>query len=115
MAGCKGCAACLQSEDAQKFITRRLLLPKQSQTGVAPATAQSQTPRRRQIKVPAIPLGFRQYASRMKQAYAKGEEPGLVMAFMEGLLYLRESSEEWAPFIEEMMVSAAEGKKYTQI
>jgi len=69
------------------------------------------TPQRPKSKVPKIPVGFRKFAIRMIQAHKKGEEPSLVMALFEGLLHLREESEEWAPYIEEFMMLAGSGEK----
>ena len=62
-------------------------------------------------KIPVIPVSFSRYAARMRTAFAKNDPQGLIMAFMEGLLHLRETSTEWAPYIEEMMVAAASGDK----
>lgn len=60
---------------------------------------------------PSIPVGFRKFSVRMKDSYLKGDEPALVMAFIQGLLYLRENSQEWAPYIDETMTLAAKGEK----
>lgn len=75
---------------------------------VPPPTEGVERPKR---PAPSIPVSFRKFAARMKDAYSKGDEPALVMAFIEGLLHLRENSQEWAPYIEETMTLAAKGKK----
>lgn len=87
--------------------------PRQSaSTAVAAPTQDLQQPTERpKQKIPEIPISFRKFAYRMKEANAKDDEPALIMAFMEGLLHLRETSAEWAPYIEEMMLSAAKGDK----
>lgn len=75
---------------------------------VPPPTEGVERPKR---PAPSIPVSFRKFAARMKDAYSKGDEPALVMAFIEGLLHLRENSQEWSPYIEETMTLAAKGEK----
>jgi len=72
---------------------------------------QVMSPQKPRSKVPKIPIGFRKFAIRMQVAHKKGEEPVLVMALFEGLLHLRENSEEWAPYIEEFMMLAGSEEK----
>jgi hypothetical protein len=96
----------------------RRQLPRRQRTGaVAPIEEseepeQEETPRKPRSKVPKIPVGFRKFSIRMQTAAKKGDEPALVMALFEGLLHLRENSEQWAPYIEEFMMAAgSEGEK----
>lgn len=62
-------------------------------------------------QIPTIPVTFRKYTTRMKEAYEQNEEQSLVAAFMEGLLHLRERSKDWTKYIDEAMTAAASGNK----
>jgi len=90
----------LRKAQAQRMLPKNQAQPQQPQQQVE-----------RRVKVPAIPVSFRRYAIRMNSAFKKGDESALIMAFMEGLLHLRENSDEWAPYVEEMMMSAGSGDK----
>lgn len=81
-------------------------LPRSTPTRELQGVAERPKPR-----VPEIPISFRQYTTRMIQAHQSNNEPGLIMALLEGLFHLRERSAEWMPYIDEMMMSAASGDK----
>jgi hypothetical protein len=61
--------------------------------------------------IPPIPVAFRKYPMRIVTAYKKKELPKMIMAYLEGLVFLRENAEQWAPYVEEMMMAAAKGDK----
>ena len=107
----------LQSRNSRRVLPTQI---KSAQTEsmpiTTPQTEELQQPTEKpRSKVPEIPVSFRKYTHRMKEAHAKNDEPALVMALIEGLLHLRETSSEWAPYIEELFVAASKGDKVRAI
>lgn len=95
-----------------KSIQKQLPKPMQMRTQIQPQSPSvANQEEERKSKVPDVPIGFRKFVVRMSNAQKKNEPAGLIMAFFEGLLFLRDNSSEWAPYVEEMMISAAKGDK----
>ena len=88
-------------------LTEAINAKKNGTALATPAAATAAAPSKTGKKVPPIPAGFDKFAEKMMKASEDDDEGALIEQCLRGMMFLREKSPQWKPYVEACITFAS--------